>query len=110
VTFGETVGVIRPTTSTDRYGNASRVYGGTITHEIGGCAFAPAGSSEVNDARTAVMSEPAIYCPPGADLTAADHVLVRGSRYEVHGEPADWRDPFGSTLGGVVATLRKVEG
>ena len=108
--IGETVGVIRPTTTTDRYGNAQRVYGDTATHELTRCAFDPGGSTEDNDGRHAVTTEPTIYCPAGSDITAADHVLIRGKRYEVHGEPADWRDPFGSTVGGIAATLRKVEG
>ena len=108
--IGESVGVVRPTTSTDRYGNSSRSYGSTATHTITGCAFDPGSSTEDNDGRTATITAPTLYCPPGANLLASDQVLVRGTRYEVDGEPATWRDPFGSAVGGVTATLRKVTG
>jgi hypothetical protein len=108
--IGEQVGVIRPSTATDRYGNSQRTYGSTASHTVDGCAFDPGASTEDNDGRTATVTAPTLYCPPGADLLASDQVLVRGTRYEVDGEPADWRDPFGSTLGGIVATLRKVVG
>ena len=110
MSFGEPVGVIRPTTTTDRYGNAARVYGATATHTVDGCAFDPGGSTEINDGRNAVTTTPTLYLPVGADVEAADKVIVRGTVYEVVGDSAVWVDPFGSSLGGVTVELRKVDG
>lgn len=107
---GETVGVIRPTTTSDRYNNTTRTWGTVPTHEVAGCAFDPGGSSEENDGRTATVTTPTLYAPPGADLDAADQVLVRGDIFEVLGVPAVWVNPFDGQTKGVVASLRKVDG
>lgn len=108
--IGETVGVIRPTTSTDRYNDTTLTYGTTPTHEVAGCAFDPGGSTEINDGRTAVTTTPTLYLPPGADITATDRVVVRGDTYETTGKPAVWVSPFDGQTKGVVVPLREVTG
>lgn len=51
----------------------------------------PRPSSEpVQEARNAVVSGWTLYLPPGADVTSADRVSVRGRVFPVQGEPADW--------------------
>jgi hypothetical protein len=108
--IGETVGVIRPTVVTDRYGNDEWVYGTSVTHRIRGAAFDPGGTSEVLDGRTAVITRPTLYLPPGADLNATDRVVIRGRTFTVGGVPAVWTNPYSATTKGVVAPLEEVTG
>lgn len=114
--IGETVGVIRPTVTTDRYGDSIIVYPETPTFEIDGCAFDPGGAnavggtSEVLDARTAVITNPTLYAPPGTDVEPTDRVVVRGRTFDVGGEPAVWRNPHDGTDRGVVVPLGEVVG
>lgn len=108
--IGEAVGVIRPTTETDRYGDTTLVYGDTVTHTIRHCAFDPGGTSEVLDGRTAVITRPTLYLPPGADLEASDRVVIRGRTYEVGGQPAVWTNPYDTRTKGVVVPLEEVTG
>lgn len=108
--MGETVGVIRPTTGMDRYGNETLVYADTPTHTVDGCAFDPGGSTEMLDGRTAVTTTPTLYAPPGADIKATDKVIVRGDEFGVTGKPAVWVSPFDGVTKGVVAQLEKVTG
>jgi hypothetical protein len=37
-----------------------------------------------------------VYAPPAADVTATDAVTVRGTRYQVVGEPQQW--PAGTVI------------
>jgi hypothetical protein len=108
--IGEPVGVIRPTSGADRYGNTALTYGDAPTHTIRRCAFDPGGTSEVADGRLAVITEPTLYLPPGADLRSTDRVLVRGRMFEVTGTPAVWTNPYDGQTRGVVAPLREVSG
>jgi hypothetical protein len=108
--IGETVGVIRPTVETDRYGDVTTVYGDVVTQEIEHCAFDPGGTSEVLDGRMAVITRPTLYLPPGADVRASDRVVVRGRTYDVGGEPAVWTNPYSATTKGVVVPLGEVAG
>jgi hypothetical protein len=108
--IGEPVGVIRPTTETDRYQNVVLVYGDTATHTIGHCAFDPGGTNEVLDGRTAVITRPTLYLPPDADLRASDRVVVRGRTFDVDGEPAVWTNPYDGHTKGVVVPLGEVVG
>lgn len=108
--IGEPVGVIRPTKVTDKYQNDVLVYGTTPTHTIGRCAFDPGGTFEVLGGRTAVITRPTLYLPPGADLHATDQVVVRGDTYTVGGKPAVWTNPFDGATKGVVVPLEEVTG
>lgn len=105
----ETVSVIRPTESTDRYGNTARTYS-TADHTITGCAAEPTSTSEVNDGRTSVTDGINLYMPAGSDLLPSDRVTLRGATYEVQGEPAVWSNPLTPDVAGIVATLRRVAG
>ena len=107
---GETVGVIRPTVVTDRYGNDEWVYGTAVTHRICHCAFDPGGTSEVLDGRTAVITRPTLYLPPCSDLVPSDRVVVRGRTFTVNGTPAVWTNPYSATTKGIVAELEEVTG
>jgi hypothetical protein len=69
------------------------------------------GGEPAGDARNAVTSGYTLYLPLGADVGAADRVLVRGRVFGVLGEPAVWQPPGGSTgPGGVVVQTTLTEG
>ena len=108
--IGETIGVIRPTVETDRYGDTTTVYGTAVTHRIRRCAFDPGGTSEIHDGRTAVITRPTLYLPPRADIRPTDRVVVRGKTYEVGGEPAVWTNPYSGSTKGVVVPLGEAVG
>lgn len=108
---GETVTrVRREAAGTDRGGNPT--FTETLT-DIPGAFFAPeqASSETLTVNRESVRTSPSLYFPGSwPDITERDAVIVRGERYMVDGEPADWRSPWGGQLGGLVVTLKRVEG
>jgi hypothetical protein len=108
--IGETVGVIRPANVVDRYGDTTLVYGDAVTATIRHCAFDPGGTSETADGRTAVITKPTLYLPPGSDLRPSDRVVVRGRTYEAAGDAAVWTNPYSAVTKGVVMPLAEVTG
>lgn len=108
--IGETVTRQRATTRTDRYTNTALDWTTPTELTIDGCAFAPGGTSEDHDGRDAVIQGPTLYAPEGADITAADRVVIRGTAYEVDGEPGVWIDPYSRRTAGVEVPLRVVTG
>jgi hypothetical protein len=108
--LGEQVTRRRRTQSgTDRYGNP--VYTTTDVVLEQGAAFDPGGSREpVEVGRTQVVTTPKAYFTERPDVRADDLLLIRGDWFTVQGDPADWRDPFGSQVGGLVVELSRVEG
>lgn len=97
-------------TGTDRYG--SPVYGlvDTVLPERAG--FDPGGSREpVEVGREQTVTTPKLYFrEQRPDLNKTDLVVMRGVEYQIEGDPADWRSPYGSTLGGLVVELKKAGG
>ncbi|MCB2411794.1 hypothetical protein LGT39_02885, partial [Demequina sp. TTPB684] len=75
-------------------------------------AFDPGGSREpVEVGRTQTVTTPKLYFVESVvDIADKDEVLIAGKRYTVQGDPADWPDPFGSEVGGVVVELQRVDG
>jgi hypothetical protein len=73
-------------------------------------AFAPAIGYELTGAGDTVVAQPQAYLPAGTAVTAASVLVIRGDRYEVDGEPADWRDPFDGWTPGIAVPLRRVTG
>ncbi|BDZ40820.1 hypothetical protein GCM10025865_01190 [Paraoerskovia sediminicola] len=108
--FGELVTRRRRTAGApDRYGNPTYTWSDVLLGQ--GAAFDPGGSREpVEVGREQVVTTPRLYFVDRPDLTADDRVLVRGIEYAVEGTPADWRDPFGSDVGGLVVELERVTG
>lgn len=115
VTFphGEIVTRLRGVPATDPYSGEESGYDWSLPYsiDIPGCAFNPGRSSEpLQDARTAVSTQPEVYAPPGSDIAPGDRLVVRGVEYEVDGEPADWRSPFTGWEPGMVVALKRTEG
>ncbi len=46
-----------------------------------------------------------LYLPSGYDVQETDKFVVRGKRYELDGEPFDWRDGLGSWAPGTVVDV-----
>lgn len=110
--MGRTVTRRRRTASgTDRYGNPTFT---TLDTDIPGALFAPERSSEevVAVGRNMVPSKPTLYwLRDEPDIRRDDVILVDGAVYEVDGIPSVWRDDLsGTDLGGLVVTLKRVEG
>lgn len=102
---GETVTRIRETvTGEDRYHNPTTT---DVETSIEGAFFAPAGSPElVASDRVTVSEAPTVYwLKEWPDVIATDRLRVRGVVYRVDGNPLDWRDPWGTTEGGLVVKL-----
>jgi hypothetical protein len=92
----ETVTRNRPTFVQDGHGNTVPDWAATDDLPIAGCLFAPGASTEVEGGRDTIHIVGTVYAPPGADVTATDAVTVRGTRYQVTGQPQQW--PAGTVI------------
>jgi len=97
-------------TGTDRYGNPVFSLVDVVLDDR--AAFDPGGSREpVEVGREQTITTPKLFFPDAwPDLVATDRVVVRAEEYMVLGVPPSWRDPWGSTFGGLVVELERVEG
>jgi hypothetical protein len=97
--------VARVQTGVDRYGEP--IFGDQES-ALPPARFDPGGISEpVEPGRAPVVTEPTLYWRNAwPDVPADARVRVRGTVYEVIGDPADWR---GDSLGGLVVQLRSVK-
>ena len=108
---GFTVTRIRATdTGTpDRYGNPVTAPVETVLDQL--AAFDPGGSREpVEVGRTSVVTTPKLYFIEAVDLIADDGVRVNARTFTVEGVPAEWQDPFGTPVSGMVIELQEVSG
>jgi hypothetical protein len=106
--FGDTITInTQGVISQNSYG--SDTYGTVATTVVTG-AFAPAGSTELTQARDTITTQPTVYLPTGTAITAIDKVIVRGVTYDVDGEPSDWRHPLTGWQAGVAVKLQVVTG
>jgi hypothetical protein len=97
-------------TGVDRYNNPVYEPVDTVLEER--AAFDPGGSREpVEVGRTQTVTTPKLYFRRAyPDLNDTDQVLVRGVVYDIEGNPADWKSPYGSDVGGLVVELKRAEG
>lgn len=100
----------RDQTGTDRYGNPVYALVDTVLEQRAG--FDPGGSREpVEVGRTQTVTTPKLYFRKQyPDLVKTDLVIVRGLAFVIEGDPADWKSPYGSTVGGLVVELKRAEG
>lgn len=106
----ETITRQRPATVTDRYTNVLEDWSTPAVTTLTARGVEPVSSSEDNDGRQAVITSYRVYLDSGADVLAGDRVVMRGTTYQVDGDPADWRAPWGSSVGGVVVALKVMTG
>ena len=105
--FAQTVTLVKRVKSgTDALGND--VYTESTTDVPG--AFNPGTSAELVQGQDVVTTQPTVFLPPGTDVSAIDAVDVAGQRFEVDGDPKDWRNPFTGWTPGVEVKLRRVTG
>lgn len=110
---GETVTRLRAAAVEDPYSGEDTApdWDNAAELDIEGCAFSPGNSLEpLEVGRSAVLTRPQVYAPPGADVLSGDRLVVRGDTYEVVGRPQDWRSPFTGWQPGLVIELELVEG
>lgn len=92
----------------DAQGNPIVTHGPGET--IGIYVFDPGSSTEPRiSGRDAVVTEPKLFLPYGSPFGAGDQCEVRGARYNVEGEPLQWRHPRDGPKCDVVS-LRRVDG
>lgn len=66
------------------------------TKDITGCSVQPASTSLSEDGRIlGIMDGLTVYCPPGADVQAGDHIIFNSKTYEISGEPRAWKSATG---------------
>lgn len=106
----ETVTRQRATATTDVYGNTQTDWTTPATLTLTVRGVEPTSSKEENDNRQTVITGYRLYLEPGADVLAGDRIVMRGSTYDVDGDPADWRSPWGTDVGGVVVGLKVITG
>lgn len=111
--LGITITVERPL-GRDEYGDP--IDGEPERHAISGCAVAPRTTSEIDaPGRTGVIVGLTLYTPAGADLKRQDIVIIddgdpNPGRWEVEGEPGEWRNPYTGLRAGIEVALRRAEG
>jgi hypothetical protein len=106
----DTITVHRPTFGADRYGDTATVTAWT-DHTVDRCRLAFTGSSDRTDTgRDGSFTTATLYAPPGADIAARDEITVRGKRYQIDGEPGEWRPVAGTLPGGTEVRLRRAVG
>nr|DAW51550.1 MAG TPA: Minor capsid protein [Caudoviricetes sp.] len=79
------------------------------SHTIAGCSVQPGASVEFTDRRDTVQITATLYASPGADIQAGDKIICGGRRYEVDGEPTQWKSPTGR-VSHTLAALKTWEG
>ncbi len=101
--FGDTITIIRPAISRDRYGSDVLDYDTGIRTVVAGVCVQPRSSTEAtsasrttSDARSMVTTGWRIYTPAGMDLdvTPVDRIAWAGRTCEVVGEIARWPHPI----------------
>ena len=111
--FGETVTVLTAGLEEDPYsGEFVPSWEWTPTGvDVEGVAVESRPSGEpTQEARNAVTSGFTLYFPAGTTVGPQNRVVVRGSTYEVLGEPAEWINPFTGWAPGLVVQVERVEG
>jgi hypothetical protein len=106
--FGESITINRRVLSAtpDAYGND--VYVDSPSTVVG--AFAPGTTFERLGTGDTITTQPSLYLPSGTAVEGIDWVSVRGKKYEVDGDPGDWRSPFTGWHAGIVVPLKAVTG
>ena len=79
---------------------------------LGIFAYNPSSSSElmIDGHMHRVETTPTIYLPSDAVVGNRDKIAVRGLTFEVDGDPADYRNPYDSSMNGLSINLKAVTG
>lgn len=106
---GETVTIITRTKTGALDAKGNDLYGETPV-DVSGAVVWPTGSTETLQRQDQVTTGLTVLLPTSAPVTvtAISAMLVRGERYEVQGNPSDWRSPFTSRRRGFEVHLTRV--
>ncbi|MFC5992946.1 hypothetical protein ACFQE5_01825 [Pseudonocardia hispaniensis] len=112
--FHDTVTVVRPARTVDRYRNEVLDWGPAATRvQVARVAVLPAVQAEAETAvRDTVTTGWRLYSQPGTDLDirASDRIEWAGYTLSVVGEPARWPDPITGRVHHVDCALQEVTG
>lgn len=72
--------------------------------------WAPGGSTEQIQGRDTLTITGTLYVAAGTNLSHLDAVLVNGQRFEVDGDPIDWRSPLTGWAPGIEVRVRRAAG
>jgi hypothetical protein len=118
--YGETVYRLRRELIANSYSSEDDLgaWSDAVEQPIEDCAIVPGGAvtgsrnpEPTREGRAeTVVTDYAVYTPPGADVTPYDRLRVRGRVCEVVGRPADWRNPLTGWAPGLVVSVNVVEG
>lgn len=106
----ETIIRQRAGTATDAYSNTVPDWTTPAEATYTTRGIEPVSSTEENDNRQTVITGYRVYLDSDADVLAGDRVVVRGHTFDVDGDPADWRSPWGTGVGGLVVGLKLTTG
>lgn len=113
---GVTVTRVRTGASPGRDPWGTPIPGPVTETAVPGCVVtprqeAPEVGGDQQQARDTVIKGLTVYSPPGTDVVTTDRFRVRGTLYEVTGEPGDWGvSPFTGTPSCVQFLLDRVTG
>lgn len=102
----EQVIIHRPLAILNRFGETT---GWEPNRSVRRCIIVPRTSDERNDRQVTTIVGLTVFAPPGTDVKSTDQVTARGARWQVDGEPGDYRSA-GGVRKTVAINLRRVEG
>lgn len=77
---------------------------------VSGCVVQPSGSSETIQFTDQVSTDLAVFIPAGIDVSPVDAIEIDGTRYEIQGQPSEWRSPFSGNTSPTQLRVTKVTG
>ena len=104
----ETVTIQVATAGTDDYNNPTLDWADPTETSVPGCLLAPRSTDDL-DGGQAARFDATLYAPTGTTIGAQDRIVVRGTVYEVVGDPMDWTPGYGRH-GGVEVRVARVVG
>ena len=106
---GEAVTVYNATLTTDRYGNEVSTWAAGTTYQH--CVVSARRTDDLtNGGRQGTIVGLKVLLPTTAEVDPHDRLEVRGSMYEIVGEPFAPSSPFTGLTPGVSVDIRRVEG
>ena len=92
--------------ASDRFGDPT---GWAADRTVKRCIIVPRTSDEINGRQSTTIIGLTVYAPPLSDIKPVDQVTARGARWQVDGEPGDYRSVAGQRKT-LAVNLRRVEG
>lgn len=94
----------------DPKGNEIESWAAPVSLGIYAMSPGTTGDVEIDGHMHRVDSAPIIYVPSTAVVGNRDRITARGKRFYVDGDPADFRNPYDSSMNGIAIKLKAVTG